>query len=230
MLVIDRSLKGIVELMWSNIATLQKLSKFASYIFIVLGFIIAICGQFARTKIDDRVKYLQKQINDQQQAELQNKLDASHRKVDELENQIISATASVEAFLSWDVLENIDEWKAVLEGNVSYVAFGRDTDALLIIRSQIVVGSSKTKGFVTLSANCDLSAPESQVNCDFQQLSETTFIQIGLPDLVPEETLVSSGTVHLTINGNKKLSFALTSQRVNDHKIVIPNVEAQWNL
>jgi hypothetical protein len=173
----------------------------------VKPWVYAILRECCDLNIDDRVEYLQKQINDQQQAELQNKLDASHRKVDELENQIISAIASVEAFLSWDVLGNSDEWQVLLEGNVSYVAFGRDTDALLIIRSQIVVGSSKTKGFVTFSANCDLSAPESH-----------------------EETLVSSGTVHLTINGNKKLSFALTSQRVNDHKIVIPNVEAQWNL
>ncbi len=49
--------------MLTDVETLQRLAKFVPYVFIALGFLVAISGQFARTKIDDRVKTLQKQAN-----------------------------------------------------------------------------------------------------------------------------------------------------------------------
>lgn len=44
--------------MWNDIETLQRIAKFTPYVFIVLGFVVAISGQFVRTRIDERVRTL----------------------------------------------------------------------------------------------------------------------------------------------------------------------------
>lgn len=49
--------------MWTNIDSLQRIAKYTPYIFIVLGFLVAVSGQFARTKIDDRVKALKEKAD-----------------------------------------------------------------------------------------------------------------------------------------------------------------------
>ena len=211
--------------MWNDIESLQRLAKIVPYIFIVVGFVIAVGGQFAKAKVEDRVKQLQKHAEAQRQAHLLSQLEASRNEVAELGSRILAATAIVEAVLTWDALGNSNDWKAVLTGNMSYVAFGHDSAALLVIRSQSVVGASKTKPIVTFWASCDLNAPESQVNCGLKQLSKAAFLQIGLPDLFPEGTPVTGGTVHITINGNKKLSFPIAPQKISDHKIIVTDMD-----
>jgi hypothetical protein len=211
--------------MWNDIESLQRLAKIVPYIFIIVGFVIAVGGQFAKAKVEDRVKQLQKHAEAQRQAHLLSQLEASRKEVAELGSRILAATAIVEAVLDWDALGNSNDWKAVLTGNMSYVAFGHDSEALLVIRSQSVVGASKSKPVVTFWASCDLNAPESQVNCSLKQLSKAAFIQIGLPDLFPEGTPVTGGTVHVTINGNKKLSFPIPPQKITDGKIIVTDVD-----
>lgn len=216
--------------MWNDIETLQRVAKIVPYVFIVVGFVIALCGQFAKTKIEDRVKQLQKHVETQRQAELRTQLEASRNEVAELGGRIFAATAVVEALLDWDALGNSNDWKAVLTGNISYVAFAHDAQPLLVIRSQSVVGTSKTKGIVTFWATCDLNAPESQVNCNLQQLSKAGFIQIGIPDPFPDGTLITGGSVQVTINGNKKRSFPLSPQKISDRKIIVTDLEALRDL
>jgi hypothetical protein len=49
--------------MLTDIETLQRLAKFVPYVFIVFGFLLAISGQFVRSRIDDRIKTLEKQAD-----------------------------------------------------------------------------------------------------------------------------------------------------------------------
>jgi hypothetical protein len=49
--------------MLTDIETLQRLAKFVPYVFIVLGFLLAISGQFVRSRIDDHLKTLEKQAD-----------------------------------------------------------------------------------------------------------------------------------------------------------------------
>ena len=231
--------------MWNKIETLQRVAKcvpyvgivagfvialFGQYVGIGAGFVIALVGQYAKTQVEDRVKHLQKQVETQRQSELRSQLEASHNQLADLGGRILAATAVVDAVLDWDALGNSNDWKAELTGNVSYVAFAQESQALLVIRSQSIVGTSKVKGIVTFWATCDLNAPESQVNCNLQQLSNATYMQIGIPDLFPEGTPITGGTVQMTINGNKKRSFTLLPQKITDRKIIVTDIEALRDL
>ena len=40
---------------WNNADCLAKLTKYVPYLFIFLGFLVAVFGQFVKTKIDNRV-------------------------------------------------------------------------------------------------------------------------------------------------------------------------------
>src|SRR3989442_1499204 len=46
---------------WDDVDALRRLSRLAPYLFIVLGFVIALAGQFVRSRLDSRVKDLQDQ-------------------------------------------------------------------------------------------------------------------------------------------------------------------------
>ena len=79
--------------MWNNIESLQRFAKVAPFIFIGIGFIVALSGQFAKTWIEDRVKSLQKL------AEVK-RLEERQRLDQELQDQAakaLQATAAMEA-------------------------------------------------------------------------------------------------------------------------------------
>jgi len=46
-------------MLWNDTETLAKLARWAPYVFIVLGFIVAVGGQFVKSKLDERVKSLE---------------------------------------------------------------------------------------------------------------------------------------------------------------------------
>lgn len=42
-------------MLWNNAEALAKLARWAPYVFIFLGFLLAVGGQFVRSKLDERV-------------------------------------------------------------------------------------------------------------------------------------------------------------------------------
>jgi hypothetical protein len=54
---------NILKSMLTDVETLQRLAKFVPYVFIIFGFLLAISGQFVRSRIDDRIKTLEKQAD-----------------------------------------------------------------------------------------------------------------------------------------------------------------------
>lgn len=44
--------------MWNDVEQLTKLVKFIPYVFISLGFIVALSGQFVKAKVEERIFFL----------------------------------------------------------------------------------------------------------------------------------------------------------------------------
>ncbi len=53
---------------WNDTECLAKLSKVAPYLFILLGFLVAAGGQFAKARIDSRAEDLNKRAEAQRKA------------------------------------------------------------------------------------------------------------------------------------------------------------------
>ncbi len=44
--------------MWNDVEQLTKFVKFIPYVFISLGFVVALSGQFVKAKVEERVVFL----------------------------------------------------------------------------------------------------------------------------------------------------------------------------
>lgn len=212
-------------------STLRSLSALVQWSAIILVFFGG-CLQVLRHVIDLREKRISSSLTAskddtqrQREAELHDKLEISRRQVADLEDQIVLATAVVEATLSWDALDNGNDWTSQETGNRSYIAFGNGSEVLLLVRSQAIVAKSKVKGIVTYYATYDLNAPESEVNAPLRRLAQAEFMQIGFPD-IPEGTRITSGNVKMTLNGNKKVIVPIDPQAITDHKSISKSMES----
>jgi hypothetical protein len=149
---------------------------------------------------------LEKQ-NDATISQLHSEIEAQH-------DRIVSAKAVIVAKLNWDVLGNSEHWKSVITGNTSYIAFVKQDQVILLIRSQNIVQESNVKGEVVFQTVCDLSAAESEVKGSIKDLRDAEFLQIRFPD-TPNGTLVASVTIELTINGNQTIHFQLGKRNLS---------------
>ena len=211
----------------STLRSISALVQWVAIIFVFLGG----CLQVLRHIIDLREKQVSSFLavskdnaQRQRETELNDKLETSRKLVADLENRIVSATAVVEATLSWDALGNSIDWGSQETGNRSYIAFGHGSEALLIVRSQAIVAKSTVKGIVTYYATYDLNAANSEVNAPLRRLAQAEFMQIGFPD-IPEGTRILSGNVKMTINGNKKVVVPIDSQPIAGHESISRSME-----
>lgn len=138
-----------------------------------------------------------------------------------IRDNIVSAAATVDLVLDWPLPKGNASWSAYLTGNVGYVAFGRRGLDLLVIRSHQVIMKSVSAQQVSLVELCDLNAPESVVRSSLHDLIGLDLLQLGLPDTVPEATRVASGSVKVTLNGNREVVIPAEGAVVHNAKIVL---------
>ncbi len=79
--------------MWNDIESLQRFAKLVPYLFIFVGFIVALSGQFAKTKIEDRVRSLHRAA-ETRRAEERKRLD---QELHDGAAAALRATAAIEA-------------------------------------------------------------------------------------------------------------------------------------
>jgi hypothetical protein len=107
----------------------------------------------------------------------------------------------------------------------AYIAFGRQNDAMLVMRSLDSFANQNGQGEIRWRSVLTLDASDSAIGHPIRFLRDAEFLQIGFGQL-PANSEIKNGSVVLTLNGVVRLEIAVPAQLMDNDRVFVGDLEA----
>ncbi len=186
--------------MWNDIGSLRNFSGWLQWVSIALVFVSGFL-QVGKYIVDRREKVL----TGIEQAEL----------VNPNRQPINTGSATVEL-----TIESEQQVNSHFMDRGGYLAFGRGTETMMVLRSLDCFGTQNGKGEVVWRAVLSLDASDVSIGKTIRSLSEAEFVQIGFTPLAANSR-VKGGIAIVTLNSAVRLEIPIPSQRMDEDHIMV---------
>ena len=228
--------------LWRSADSLRTLSIYLQWFSISLVFIGGTL-QVAKLVVDHREKEiitsLQKE-REKSQAEIeahltqkvtllesdlakrQSEISELHKKtefVDPFKQPLRTGTATVEVVISSN--DNLDSHFMDRGG---YIAFGKGSQALLVMSSIDCFGKQIGNGQVLYRGIFNLDATDKSIGKPIAHLTEADYAQIGFSPMAEKSTIIR-GSVICTFNSAVRIETAVPAQQMQKDFIIVPNIK-----
>gem|GEM_PF-2346372 len=232
---------NIVQEIWNNVGSLQKVSSILQWVSFCLIFIGLLSG-VSKYFIDQREKQLMRlvaSVRDTAQAQkvqhfettvtsLESELKSSKHIISDLEKRTVpvnlykqlirTASATIEVIIS-----SKDNINTTYMDQGGYLAFTKGQDALLVVSATSCLGKQIGSDKVLYRGVFDLDATSDATRKQVLFLKDAEYLQIGFKPM-PEKQQVLSGKAIVTINNSVRVEFIIPSQMMTKDFIIIPEI------
>jgi hypothetical protein len=181
-------------------------------ILIIIGIIIIALGAFMGG-LDNILRFLDERVlklSDSKTTPLQDIMDTS----------ILTATATVDIIIASDKAEG--KTSHIAPGN--YVAFGKGSEALLVMSSTECTSEQTGERTLRYYSTVSLEATSRALNQPLSMLKEAEYVQICLEPM-PSGSHVLSGKALCVFNGDIPMEIPIKPQRMTGELIIIRDID-----